>query len=255
MTDQNAEAFGLLNTTSKLDKIEIVKSGERVGPCLNVLAPFGDHQCSIFAMMQGLNLDKSDQSSCTIFNLGTSAQVSILTVNDKKKPPIGWTKRPYFYDDTEVLVFASLNGGNVFEKLEFSDCRTENLSKLSALAENLPKTQNLDSPVFRTRFYGERHDSKVSPTLGEWKDICKNYEPSLVFKSMIIGLIDNLLENHPNRDGIKHMVFSGSVYEHNKRIIREYIGNIYPDVKVHDVDGNAAVGAMYAAEYYANQVI
>ncbi|CAK1555611.1 unnamed protein product [Leptosia nina] len=270
MSDQNAASWGYFNTEKNEWNIDILnnldfpvkllpsvrKSGVIAG-CLNsswngipegtpVGVAMGDLQCSILATLETRN--------DAVLNISTSAQLAFVVdgISDVGCKTV--EHLPYF-NNTYLLVAASLNGGNVlatFVKmlqqwmLEFG-CpvpQSKLWEKLIALGLEAPAATTLKiSPLL----LGERH----SPTARAYVENIdlSNIQLGHVFRSLCDSLIENIHFMMPKeilRDGnIKRIVGNGSGLSRNK-VLQRAVEHYYSLPLEFTCGGDAAKGAAIA---------
>lgn len=268
MSDQNAASWGYYNTedhswnTEILTSIEfpvnllpnVVKSGEFAGKLSNswygipegipVGAALGDLQCSILATLE----NKED----AVLNISTSAQLGFVvnSISDLGCRTI--ETLPYF-NNTYLVVAASLNGGNVlatFVKMlqqwmlefGFPIPQSKVWDKLIALGSAVKE----DSCIMNINplLLGERH-SPTSKASVENIDL-SNIQLGQVFKSLCNSIIENLHSMMPKeillKVNIKRIVGNGSGLSRNI-VLQKAVEHYYSLPLEFTSGGDAARGA------------
>ncbi|XP_045523083.1 sedoheptulokinase-like [Pieris brassicae] len=269
-SDQNAASWGYFNTEKHEWNIDILKglnfpvnllpkikkSGEIVG-CLNsswngipegtpVGVAMGDLQCSILATLES----RTD----AVLNISTSAQLAFVVdgISDIGCKTV--EHLPYF-NNTYLLVAASLNGGNVlatFVKMlqqwmlefGFPIPQSKVWEKLIAMGLDAPaETTMRISPLL----LGERHSPTARASV-ENIDL-SNIQLGQVFRSLCDSIIDNLHFMMPKdilrNANITRIVGNGSGLSRNK-VLQRAVEHYYSLPLEFTCGGDAAKGAAIA---------
>jgi sedoheptulokinase len=273
MSDQNAASWGYFNTQSNewnndvLESVgfpvellpRILKSGGTAGTLSNswneipegtpVGPALGDLQCSILATLE------SEEDA--VMNISTSAQIAFIAKDISVLNSNTIQYVPYF-DNSHLVVAASLNGGNVlaaFVKMlqqwllefEISIPQTKIWEKLIASSSVI---QAPTSMKITPLLLGERH-SPLARAAAENIDL-SNTQLGHVFKSICDGLIENLHHMMPKeilRDAnIKRIVGNGSCLSRNA-VLQKAVVHYYGIPLEFTSEGDAAKGAALATMF------
>ncbi|XP_022130093.2 sedoheptulokinase-like [Pieris rapae] len=269
-SDQNAASWGYFNTEKNEWNIEILKgldfpvnllpnikkSGEIVG-CLNsswngipegtpVGVAMGDLQCSILATLE--------MRTDAVLNISTSAQLAFVVdgISDIGCKTV--EHLPYF-NNTYLLVAASLNGGNVlatFVKMlqqwmlefGFPIPQSKVWEKLIAMGLEAPaETTMRISPLL----LGERHSPTARASVENIN--LSNIQLGQVFRSLCDGIIDNIHFMMPKdilrNANITRIVGNGSGLSRNK-VLQRAVEHYYSLPLEFTCGGDAAKGAAIA---------
>nr|XP_028564445.1 sedoheptulokinase [Podarcis muralis]XP_028564446.1 sedoheptulokinase [Podarcis muralis]XP_028564447.1 sedoheptulokinase [Podarcis muralis]XP_028564448.1 sedoheptulokinase [Podarcis muralis] len=274
MSVQNAASWGYFNTTSKswnMDILkeshfpthllpEVVQPGELAGEtaCVwhqipkgtEVGAALGDFQCSVFSCM-------SDSTSA-VLNISTSAQLTLLMPSgfqpaDSPNPRSPLAYYPYF-NNTYLVVAASLNGGNVVAtfvnmlvrwmaelglQVPESDLYARIIS--AALAQT-----DTDLNICPTIF-GERHmPERLASVMGiAASDLSLGHVTRALCHGVVQNLHSMLPSQHLKEAGVTRILASGSALGKNE-VMRQEVEKAYPFPVVYGRNVDAAVGAALA---------
>ncbi|XP_075980015.1 sedoheptulokinase-like [Anticarsia gemmatalis] len=270
MSDQNAASWGYFNTEKNewnvdiLNSVDfpvnllpkIMKSGEFAGKlnvCWNgipegtpVSVAMGDLQCSIKATLE------SQQDA--VLNISTSAQLAFVVNNISELGCKTVEHLPYF-DNTYLVVAASLNGGNVLAtfvkmlqqwmlELGFPTPQAKVWEKLIALGL---EAQTTSSMKITPHLLGERHSPAAKASV-ENIDL-SNIQLGSVFKSLCDSLIDNLHTMMPKdilrNAHVKRIVGNGSGLSRNA-VLQRAVEHYYSLPLEFTSGGDAAKGAAIA---------
>ncbi|XP_047521622.1 sedoheptulokinase-like [Pieris napi] len=269
-SDQNAASWGYFNTEKNEWNIDILKgldfpvnllpnikkSGEIVG-CLNsswngipegtpVGVAMGDLQCSTLATLES----RTD----AVLNISTSAQLAFIVdgISDIGCKTV--EHLPYF-NNTYLLVAASLNGGNVlatFVKMlqqwmlefGFPIPQSKVWEKLIAMGLDAPaETTMRISP----HLLGERHSPTARASV-ENIDL-SNIQLGQVFRSLCDSIVDNIHFMMPKdilrNASITRIVGNGSGLSRNK-VLQRAVEHYYSLPLEFTCGGDAAKGAAIA---------
>lgn len=268
--DQNAASWGYFNTeknewnTDILKSIDfpvnllpkVIKSGQTAGKLKTswngipegtpVGAAMGDLQCSILATLE------NDQDA--VLNISTSAQLAIV-VNKISNLGCSTVEHLPYFNNTYLVVAASLNGGNVlatFVKMlqqwmlefGFPIPQSKVWEKLIALGLEAPTTSTMKiSP----HLLGERHLPTAKAAV-ENIDL-SNIQLGHVFRSLCDSLIENLHFMMPKeilrKANIKRIVGNGSGLSRNA-VLQRAVEHYYSLPLEFTSGGDAAKGAAIA---------
>lgn len=269
MSDQNAASWGYFSTEKNewnydiLKSIDfptqllpkIAKSGEMAGKLNSswngipqgtpVGVALGDLQCSIIATLE----NKQD----AVLNISTSAQLAFV-VNDIADLGCNTVEHLPYFNDTYLVVAASLNGGNVlatFVKMlqqwmlefGFPIPQSKVWEKLITLGSDAPNSTMSIVP----QLLGERLDPAAKASV-ENIDL-SNIQLGQVFKSLCNSLIENLHSMMPkeilrNAD-INRIVGNGSGLSRNV-VLQRAVEQNYSLPLEFTSGGDAAKGAAIA---------
>ena len=211
-----------------------------------------------------------------VINLSTSSQVCVAISKEKydsirEKLPKSVTVAPYFYDKI-LLVSASLNGGNVLEKLietiltMFKELELNSeanielvwkrVIRLSEKYLNESKTLSISNLCIEPMLFGERHDMQ---TFASIKNIrLDNLSLGALFTSTCHGLIRNLREIFPislikSEFGCKRVLGTGSALLRNS-LLKHYLELEFNQLEIEYREScDAAIGAaMFLNDFYIN---
>lgn len=271
-SDQNAASWGYFNTEKQEWNVEIlssigfpvnllpkvIKSGKLAGKLSSswngipegtpIGAALGDLQCSILATLE------SRQDA--VLNISTSAQLAIITdqITDLGCSTIDHL--PYF-DNTYLVVAASLNGGNVlatFVKMlqqwmlefGFPIPQSKVWEKLITVGLNAPPSSSGMMKI-NPLLLGERHAPMAKASV-ENIDL-SNIQMGQVFRSLCDSLIENLHSMMPKEillnANIKRIVGNGSGLSRNA-VLQRAVEHYYSRPLVFTSGGDAARGAAIA---------
>lgn len=269
MSDQNAASWGYFNTEKNEWNIDILKSvdfpvellpkisksGEIAGK-LNaawngipegtpVSVAMGDLQCSIIA-----TLESRDDA---VLNISTSAQLAFV-VDDVSDLGCKTVEHLPYFNNTHLVVAASLNGGNVLAtfvkmlqqwmlELGFPTPQSKVWEKLIALGLEA-KTSNMQ---IIPHLLGERHAPTAKASV-ENIDL-SNIQLGSVFKSLCDSLIQNLHHMMPKEilrnANVKRIVGNGSGLSRNA-VLQRAVEHYYSLPLEFTSGGDAAKGAAIA---------
>lgn len=270
MSDQNATSWGYFNNVKNEWNVDIlnsvnfpvnllpkiVKSGEFAGK-LNaswngipegtpVSVAMGDLQCSIIATLE------SQQDA--VLNISTSAQLAFV-VNEMSDLGCKTVEHLPYFNNTYLVVAASLNGGNVLAtfvkmlqqwmlELGFPTPQAKVWEKLIALGL---EAQNKSNMKIVPHLLGERHLPFTKASV-ENIDL-SNIQLGSVFKSLCDSLIENLHTMMPKdilRDAkVKRIVGNGSGLSRNA-VLQRAVEQYYSLPLEFTSGGDAAKGAAIA---------
>ncbi|CAB3230745.1 unnamed protein product [Arctia plantaginis] len=269
MSDQNAASWGYFNTEKNEWNVDILKdvnfpinllpsvlkSGQFAGKLsvpwngipegTPVSVAMGDLQCSIRATLES----KQD----AVLNISTSAQLAFVvsSISDLECKTI--EHLPYF-DNTYLVVAASLNGGNVlatFVKmiqqwmldLGFPTPQAKVWEKLISLGLEAQTSSMKIVP----HLLGERHSPTAKASV-ENIDL-SNIQLGSVFKSLCDSLIENLHNMMPKevlqKTEVKRIVGNGSGLSRNA-VLQRAVEHYYSLPLEFTSGGDAAKGAAIA---------
>lgn len=269
MSDQNAASWGYFNTEKNEWNVDIlkdanfpinllptvIKSGQFAGKLsvswngipegTPVSVAMGDLQCSIRATLES----KQD----AVLNISTSAQLAFVvsSISDMECQTI--EHLPYF-DNTYLVVAASLNGGNVlatFVKmiqqwmldLGFPTPQAKVWEKLISLGLEAQTSSMKIIP----HLLGERHSPTAKASV-ENIDL-SNIQLGSVFKSLCDSLIENLHTMMPKEvlrnAEVKRIVGNGSGLSRNA-VLQRAVEHYYSLPLEFTSGGDAAKGAAIA---------
>lgn len=270
MCDQNAASWGYFNTEKNEWNHEILrsvdfplnllpkiaKSGEIAGKLNSswngipagtpVGVALGDLQCSIIATLE----DEQD----AVLNISTSAQLAFVVNNIKDLGCATVEHLPYF-NNTYLVVAASLNGGNVlatFVKMlqqwmlefGFPIPQSKVWDKLIVLGSNAPASSTMK---ITPQLLGERLAPTAKASV-ENIDL-SNIELGQVFRSLCESLIENLHSMMPKEilrnANIRRIVGNGSGLSRNV-VLQRAIEQNYSLPLEFTSGGDAAKGAAIA---------
>lgn len=270
MSDQNATSWGYFNTEKNEWNVDILKSidfpvnllpkinksgdiagklsvswnGIREGTPVSVA--MGDLQCSIIATL--------DSQQDAVLNISTSAQLAFVVNNISDLGCKTIEHLPYF-NNTYLVVAASLNGGNVlatFVKmlqqwmldLGFPTPQSKVWEKLIALGLEARATSNMK---IAPHLLGERHSPTAKASV-ENIDL-SNIQLGSVFKSLCDSLIENLHDMMPKEilrnANVKRIVGNGSGLSRNP-VLQRAVEHYYSLPLEFTSGGDAAKGAAIA---------
>ncbi|KAG6451399.1 hypothetical protein O3G_MSEX007114 [Manduca sexta] len=270
MSDQNAASWGYFNTTDNTWNIDIlksidfpvellpkiVKSGDIAGKLNSswngipagtpVGVALGDLQCSIIATLEN--------TQDAVLNISTSAQLAFV-VNSISDFGCNTIEHLPYFNNTYLVVAASLNGGNVlatFVKMlqqwmlefGFPIPQSKVWEKLIALGLDA-KTSSAMS--ITPHLLGERHVPTAKASV-ENIDL-SNIQLGSVFKSLCDSLIQNLHTMMPKdilrSADIKRIVGNGSGLSRNA-VLQRAVEHYYSLPLEFTCGGDAAKGAAIA---------
>ncbi|XP_032518710.2 sedoheptulokinase-like [Danaus plexippus] len=271
-SDQNAASWGYFNTEKNEWNIDILKSidfpvnllpkvirsGEIAGTlscCWNgipegtpVGAAMGDLQCSILATLEN--------GQDAVLNISTSAQLAFVVDQIKDLGCTTIEHLPYF-NNTYLVVAASLNGGNVlatFVKmlqqwmLEFGFPIPQSKVWEKLIALGLDASDGTDMKI-SPLLLGERH-SPTAKAAVENIDL-SNIQLGHVFRSLCNSIIDNIHCMMPKKilldANIKRIVGNGSGLSRNA-VLQRAVEHNYSLPLEFTSGGDAARGAAVAVQ-------
>ena len=197
MSDQMATSWGAVGKhwpTEHRLLPKIVEPGRVIGHWKGhtpVYVALGDLQCSVFSCQPG-----KDQG---IVNISTSAQLA-LPVDREHSSPLCV---PYFHSQ-ELLVAASLNGGNVLSafvhlvhswQVSLADSPSPSLDPLwSRLIELARRSTSTPLEHFSAALFGERHDPSMCAEVRHLRssNVAQLSDLGCVFRSICRWIIVNL---------------------------------------------------------------
>jgi len=216
-----------------------------------VYVALGDLQCSVFSCQP------KDHEG--IVNLSTSAQLALIV--DKQENAQGdqlsSSMRVPYFQSKDLLVAASLNGGNVlsaFVRLIYSwqtSLNTESpitidqiWSRLIQLAlQSSSTTTTLEH--FSAALFGERHDPSLSAFITNIRsmNLFQLNDIGLVFRSICHWIIHNLFEMlGENTSQIEGIIGTGSALMRNQILQNELNEKVNGSIKYNE-NSDAAYGA------------
>ncbi|XP_061460757.1 sedoheptulokinase isoform X1 [Rhineura floridana] len=274
MSVQNAASWGYFNTTSKSWNTDILKEsnfpvhflpevvqpGElaggtsctwhRIPKGTEVGAALGDFQCSVYSCMTG----------CTdaVLNISTSAQLTVLMPpgfqpGDSPDPRSPVAYYPYF-DNSYLVVAASLNGGNVMAT--FVDMLVQWMAELGLeVPESDLYPRIIGAALAQTdtglticpTVFGERHipERLASVTGIAASDLSLGHVTRALCHGVVQNLHSMLSSEHLKEAGVTRILASGSALGKNE-VMRQEVEKAYPFPVVYGKDVDAAVGAAQA---------
>lgn len=270
MSNQNAASWGYFNTEKNewnsdvLRSIDfpvnllpkIMKSGEYAGKLKNswngipegipVGVALGDLQCSIIATLEN--------AQDAVLNISTSAQLAFV-VDDIKDLGCNTVEHLPYFNNTYLVVAASLNGGNVlatFVKMlqqwmlefGFPIPQSKVWEKLIALGL---EAQNASTMIISPHLLGERHAPTAKASV-ENIDL-SNINLGQIFRSLCDSLVENLHSMMPKdilrKANIKRIVGNGSGLSRNA-VLQRAVEHYYSLPLEFTSGGDAAKGAAIA---------
>lgn len=271
MSDQNAASWGYYNNEKHSWNVEIltsiefpvdilpdvVKSGEFAGKLSNswygipegtpVGAALGDLQCSFLATLE----NKED----AVLNISTSAQLGFV-VNSISELECHTIQNSIYFNNTYLIVAASLNGGNVLAtfvqmlqqwmlEFGFPIPQAKVWEKLIALGLAVKEDTNLMN--ITPLILGERHSPTSKASVANID--MSNIHLGQVFKSLCNSIIENLHSMMPKeiltKVNIKRIVGNGSGLSRNK-VLQKAVEHYYSLPLEFTSGGDAARGAAMA---------
>ncbi|XP_061460761.1 sedoheptulokinase isoform X2 [Rhineura floridana] len=239
---------------------EVVQPGElaggtsctwhRIPKGTEVGAALGDFQCSVYSCMTG----------CTdaVLNISTSAQLTVLMPpgfqpGDSPDPRSPVAYYPYF-DNSYLVVAASLNGGNVMAT--FVDMLVQWMAELGLeVPESDLYPRIIGAALAQTdtglticpTVFGERHipERLASVTGIAASDLSLGHVTRALCHGVVQNLHSMLSSEHLKEAGVTRILASGSALGKNE-VMRQEVEKAYPFPVVYGKDVDAAVGAAQA---------
>ena len=264
LLDNNwVDSFFDVTKISKENLPKIVKSGTKIGEISNFIAQklgikqgtpvyvsIGDYQATLFA-------SAIDTKSISI-NIGTGAQVSILTKDPKYTK--SFENRPFF-DGYFTNCISGLSGGRAISLFEEfvsntialftgSSAQFEILNKLDKLCVN--KSMKADI-ICVPQFF--KHKDSLQKT-GFYNIGSPNFRIEEFYYALVYGIVNeyfnafNILNSGNILKDSYNIILSGGVGRKSKlvqKIINDYFGL---DIVIPEYDEEAAVGAALIAKKY-----
>ncbi|CAF0908290.1 unnamed protein product [Adineta ricciae] len=234
---------------------EIVEPGTIIGyykKKIPIYVALGDLQCSVFSCQPEKNEG--------IINISTSAQLALVTDkqssnHDQLLSPM---RVPYF-QSKDLLVAASLNGGNVLSAFVHlvhswnssinSDSSSLSLDTLwSRLIQRGLESNSIIENISAALF-GERHDPSMSASLTNIRSIHMSQlnDVGSVFRSICHWIIKNLFEMLGNDSStINGIIGTGSALMRNGVLQREIQNRVQCQVKFNEHSDAAYGSALFA---------
>ncbi|KAI6661175.1 Sedoheptulokinase-like [Oopsacas minuta] len=229
-------------TTVIAGKLTVDLNGLKLG--IPVSVGLGDMQCSV--------LSASPTPGDLVVNVGTSAQAVLLRHVREVCLQDAVTVVPYF-NDSDILVAAALNGGNVIAKfVEMLECWSRDLGgsgmerdsvyeKIIELGLDCLNTDLNISPLL----LGERHcpDIKASVSDIETSNLSLGSVSSALCRGIVENLAKMLTPEFVRSQGALRLIGCGSVFYRNK-LVQEHFKNTYGlPLSLAPPDACAALGA------------
>lgn len=265
MSTQMATSWGALNSQWPIEHRllpEIVEPGTIIGywkTKIPVYVALGDLQCSVFSCQPNKNQ--------SVVNISTSAQLALavdkklLACQDSKddKPIAASSMRVPYFESKDLLVAASLNGGNVLSAFvhliyswqtslnDTSKLTIDNFwSRLIELGLQSPSTiENFSAALF-----GERHDPSMSASISNIRsnNMFLLNDIGSVFRSICRWIIKNLFEMLGDDSlAIQGVIGTGSALMRNDVLQRELKEKVDCQV-IFNEHSDAAYGAALFAQ-------
>jgi sedoheptulokinase len=188
-----------------------------------VYVALGDLQCSVFSCQP-----KQNES---VLNISTSAQLALAVDRQDDHSSLSSMRVPYF-ESKDLLVAASLNGGNVLSAFvhlisSWQSSLNDSSSSIDLLWTRLielglQSTSTIDN--FSPALFGERHDPSMSASITNIRSINISQFDNIgsVFHSICQWIIKNLFEMlGKDSSTIKGVIGAGSALMRNEVLQRE----------------------------------
>lgn len=265
ISTQMATSWGALNQQWPVEHSllpKIVQPGTIIGywkKKIPVYVALGDLQCSVFSCQPKNNEGVLNISTSIQLALAVDQQSSIDKAAQGDNQPISCMRVPYF-GSKDLLVAASLNGGNVlsaFVQMIYSwQSSLTNSSPLSMdhLWARLIELalQSSTSPTlehFSAALFGERHDPSMSAFLTHIRSIHLSQlnDIGLVFRSICQWLIKNVFEMLGNdASTMTSVIGTGSALMRNDVLQKELKEKVKDQVKLNEHSDAAYGAALFA---------
>ena len=256
MSNQMATSWGALNNQWPVEHRllpTIVEPGTIIGywkKSIPVYVALGDLQCSVFSCQPDNNEG--------VLNISTSAQLA-LAVDQQSSVIEGSSMRVPYFQSKDLLVAASLNGGNVlsaFVSLIYSwQLSLNNLSSSSReqlwsrLIELGLQSSSSTIEHFSAAIFGERHDPSMSASITNIRSInlAQLNDIGLVFRSICQWIIKNLFKML-GKDALtmKSVIGTGSALMRNGVLQGELKEQMKGQVKFNEHSDSAYGAALFA---------
>jgi len=259
-----ATSWGALNNQWPIEHRllpKIVEPGTIIGYWKNhipVYVGLGDLQCSVFSCQP--------ENNEGVLNISTSAQLGLAV--DKQSSMIDGSQGdqlsssmcvPYF-ESKDLLVAASLNGGNILSAFvhlihswELSLNKSSSLSidiLWSRLIElGLQSSSSTTLEYFSAALFGERHDPSMSASITNIRSINLSQlnDIGLVFRSICQWIIKNLFEMLGKYSlTMKSVIGTGSALIRNGVLQRELQEKVQGHVRFNEHSDAAYGAALFA---------
>ena len=238
---------------------EIVEPGTLVGYWKKTAAIYvalGDLQCSVFSCQPRENQG--------IVNISTSAQLALVVDRQEigcKNPTLPSSMRVPYFQSKDLLVAASLNGGNVLSAFvqlihawQETLTGTPSSSPIDLLWTRLIELALRSSSPFEhlsAALFGERHDPSISASITNIRsmNIAQLHDIGAVFRSMCRWIVRNLFDMLGDEAlRIEELIGTGSALMRNAVLQRELNERVRGQLVFRD-DCDAAYGAaLFALE-------
>jgi sedoheptulokinase len=267
ISTQMATSWGALNNQWPIEHCllpMIVEPGTIIGYWKNeipVYVALGDLQCSVFSCQPENNEGVLNISTSAQLALAVDQQSSIVEDSQGDNLSSSSSIRVPYFQSKDLLVAASLNGGNIlsaFVQLIYSwELSLNNLSSLSHdhLWSRLIELglQSLSSSTtiehFSAALFGERHDTSMSASITNIRSInlIQLNDIGLVFRSICQWIIKNLFEMlGKNALLMKSVIGTGSALMRNGVLQGELKEKVKDQVKFNEHSDAAYGAALFA---------
>jgi sedoheptulokinase len=262
ISNQMATSWGALDNQWPIEHRllpTIVQPGTIIGHWkknIPVYVALGDLQCSVFSCQP----EKNDG----VLNISTSAQLALavdkqssITQGSQGDTPSSSMRVPYF-ESEDLLVAASLNGGNILSAFvhlihswESSLNQNSSLS-LDTLWSRLIELGLQSSTIienFSAALFGERHDPSMSASITNIRSINMSQLNDIgsVFRSICQWIIKNLFEMlGKDSSTIKSIIGTGSALTRNPLLQRELKERVQCQVILNEHSDAAYGAALFA---------
>ena len=233
-------------STSVAGTLSVDLSGLKLGIPISV--GFGDLQCSV--------LSAGPSPADLVVNIGTSAQAVLLRERREQETPGGAVTAVPYFGGCDILVAASLNGGNVIAKFvelldswsrELGGSGFEKESVYERLIDSGMRSLGTDLSVSPVLF-GERHSPGMKASV--CNIVAGNLSLGCVSSALCRGVVENLATmmspDTVRSRGVLRLIGCGSVLERNK-LVQEHLKRVYElPISLAGPDTSAALGASIA---------